>query len=69
MYHRGMGVPKDIVQGHMWLNLAASGLSPDEKRDRAVRKREKIAESMTPAQIAQAQRGAAEWLEKHERKK
>ncbi len=64
MYSKGQGVPQDYVQAHMWYNLAASRLPPGSDRDRAVKNREFIAEKMTPAQIAEAQRLAREWKPK-----
>ena len=47
---------KDFVQAHMWFNLAAAqGYKPgDEGRDG-------IAEFMTPAEVAEAQRLAGKW--------
>jgi hypothetical protein len=59
LYIRGDGVPQDYVLAHMWLNLAASqGYTP------AQRYRNDLAEKMTPAQIAEAQRLAREWKPK-----
>jgi hypothetical protein len=56
MYLAGVGVPRDNVQAYMWLNLsAARGIK------RAAEERDKLAQSMTPAQIAQAQKLAREW--------
>ena len=61
-YWAGLGVTQDYVQAHMWFNLAAT--RGGEQRDRAVRNRDDVAESMTPAQIAEAQRLAREWRPK-----
>jgi len=56
MYYRGYGVTKDNVQAYMWLNLAAMrGL------ETARTLRDRLAEKMTPAQLAEAQRLAREW--------
>ncbi len=66
MYEKGQGVPQDYVQAHMWYNLAASHFAPGSDRDRAVKNRDIIAEKMTPAQIAEAQRLAREWKPKPE---
>lgn len=63
MYEDGQGAPQDYVQAHMWFNLAAA--SPDSPKtaiDDAVRGRERVASKMNPAQIAEAQRLAADWL-------
>ena len=50
------GVPITHVQAYMWLNLAAAGGIDDAAKGRDV-----VAEKMTPAQIAEAQRQAREW--------
>ncbi len=66
MYRNGRGVPRDYVQAHMWLNLAASGLSASDAwgRNIAVEFRDLAASKMTPAQIAEAQKLAREWKPK-----
>jgi hypothetical protein len=46
----------------MWLNLAASTATNAETRDDAAKKRDEVATKMTPAQIAEAQRMAREWV-------
>ncbi len=59
MYDLGLGVPQDDVQAHMWLSLAAAqGNEPARKL------RDILAEGMTPAQLAEAQRLAREWKAK-----
>ncbi len=74
MYKNGKGVPQDFVQAHMWFNLAASTpcvsangvVDPfcDVSGARAASSREEVATKMTPAQIAEAQRMASEWVPK-----
>lgn len=59
-YWHGMGVLRDYVQAYMWLNLAAA-----QGRDTSIRHRADIADHMTPAQIAEAQQRAREWLDNH----
>ncbi len=59
MYRKGRGVRQDYVQAHMWVNLAAA--QGDEKARKA---RDKLAEQLTPAQIAEARRLAREWKPK-----
>ncbi len=59
MYSKGRGVPQDDVQAHMWVNLAAA---PDIENARKTK--DILAERMTPAQIAEAQRLAREWKPK-----
>jgi TPR repeat protein len=59
MYDEGEGVPKNIVQAHKWYSLAArNGDKP------APQLRDLIANKMTPAQIAEAQKLAQEWKPK-----
>ena len=57
MYGKGVGVPQDYIQAHMWFNLA--GAEGDNYPYRDI-----IAKSMTPAQIADAQKLAREWMPK-----
>ena len=66
MYLQGQGVPQDYIEAHKWFNLAASK-SSGKGYDVAVNSREGIAEKMTPAQIAEAQRLAREWAKTHEK--
>ena len=62
-YYNGEGVPQDYLQAHMWVNLAASK-SQGEKNEKYAKARKLIAEEMTSAQIAEAQRLAREWKPK-----
>ncbi len=59
MYLKGRGVPQACVQAHMWVNLAAAQGIEDARKARDL-----LAEQMTPAQIAEAQRLAREWKPK-----
>ncbi len=59
MYLRGRGVPQDDVQAHMWFNLSAA-----HGMETARTLRDRLAEKMTPAQLADAQRLAREWTPK-----
>ena len=57
MYLNGLGVPQDHVLAHMWFNLSAA-----RGNELAGSVRKVIGKtSMTPAQIAEAQRLAREW--------
>ena len=60
MYVFGLGVPKDYIQAHTWFSLGATkdGDDASENRDIAAKK-------MTPTEIAEAERLAQEWMEKH----
>ncbi len=57
-YARGQGVPQDYIRAYKWLNLAAAKGQPFAKD------RDFVAGSMTAAQIAEAQKLAAEWSPK-----
>src|SRR5215469_1269834 len=59
MYTKGQGVLQDYIQAHMWYNLSAAH---GEKR--SAETRDALAQKMTPAQIAEAQRLAREWKPK-----
>jgi TPR repeat protein len=56
LYAQGEGVAQDSVQAYVWLTLAASGGDPAMLQDRDL-----VARKMTPAQLADAQKRAAEW--------
>jgi len=56
MYEIGQGVPQDYVLAYMWANLAASTGS-----EKAGKNRDVIATSMTPNQLAEAQKLSREW--------
>lgn len=57
IYSTGNGAEVDLVEAHKWFNLAAlrgSEAAKDCRRE--------LAEQMSSAQIAEAQRAAREWL-------
>jgi TPR repeat protein len=58
-YRDGIGVPKNPVAAYVWLSLAAS-----QGERFAEKSRNDLQESMTPAQIAEAQKLVAEWKPK-----
>ena len=59
MYDEGQGVSKNFVQAYKWYSLAATnGDKP------ATLLRDSLANQMTPAQIAEAQKLAQEWKPK-----
>jgi uncharacterized protein len=64
IYANGHGVPQDYVRAHMWFNIAAAAAAADASdvsvRD-ALKWRDLVATRMTPAQVAEARRLAAEW--------
>ena len=55
MYENGRGVPQDSVQALMWFNIAAS-----QGNERAAESLKQFSKSMTPAQIAEAEKLARE---------
>jgi uncharacterized protein len=60
MYERGRGVVQDYIQAHKWFNIAgAIGFEKSRKS------RDSVAKKMTPAQIAEAQKLAREWMAAH----
>lgn len=61
MYGNGLGVPQDFVEAYMWWDLAAAGVK------NAMENRDIAAKRMSPDQIAEAQRLAREWTEKHKK--
>ena len=56
LYVQGLGVIQDYVEGHKWLNLAAS-----RGEIAALAERDAVAAKMTPQQMAAAQERAAAW--------
>jgi hypothetical protein len=59
-YSTGRGVAADMVAAHKWFNLAAARGNAD-----AARYRRELACEMTPADVAEAQRQAREWISLH----
>ena len=57
MYANGEGVLQDNVYAHMWFNIASSNGSENNRKNRDV-----VAEKMTPAQLAEAQKLARECI-------
>ena len=57
MYSVGRDVPVDLVAAHKWFNLAAVKGNAE-----AIRLRREIANQMSDAEIAAAQRAARDWL-------
>ena len=57
MYSVGRDVPVDLISAHKWFNLAAVRGNRE-----AIRLRREIADQMSDAEIAAAQRAARDWL-------
>jgi uncharacterized protein len=60
MYSTGGPVPADMVAAHKWFNIAAMAGNAE-----AARLRREIAEEMSEAEIAAAQRAARAWMTRH----
>ncbi len=60
IYATGRMVEADPVAAHMWFNLAALHGHAEAAEERRL-----LADELTPAEIARAQRLAREWLEAH----
>lgn len=59
MYARGQGVSRDVIQAHMWYDLAVANRALG-----AVEARDALAQQMTPPMIAEAEKLAQEWKPK-----
>jgi TPR repeat protein len=57
MYSVGRDAPIDLVSAHKWFNLAAV-----KGNTEAIRLRREVADQMSDAEIASAQRAARDWL-------
>ena len=66
MYKLGQGVPENKVLAYMWFSVAVSRSYYPENRKATIARRT-VADKMTPAEIAEAQRLAQEWAPKKER--
>jgi TPR repeat protein len=64
MYEHGEGVPKDLVQAHKWVSLAASSGRPKAREVLTRMERD-----MTKKQQAEADKLAREWYEAHRHEK
>lgn len=60
LHQLGLGVPEDTVEAFKWFALAV-----DSGREEAAIFREEVAQQMTPAQIAEADRRAEAWRSAH----
>ena len=60
MYGNGLGVPKDFVKAYMWYHIAS-----ESGHRGALGKRDFTKNHMTPAQVAEAQKLAQDWMDTH----
>jgi hypothetical protein len=66
-YSPGSGIPKDYIEAHKWMSLAAARATGDDQK-RFADARDSLAKVMTPVQIAKAQKRAAEWTAAFEKR-
>ncbi len=59
-YCLGRGVKQDLIQAHMWFNIAALRGHKEARQYRS-----ELAAEMTRQEIAEAQRKAREWVSRH----
>jgi TPR repeat protein len=65
MYAKGAaGMAQDLIAARMWLSLAAERAENAYAHDLVTKERDTLSASMTPAEIAEAQRRAIEWRAK-----
>jgi hypothetical protein len=64
MYVAGRGVTPDYIQAYKWYAIAASTQTDKAKNDEAVKNRDRVAQSMRPQHLAEAQRLVREWKPK-----
>jgi TPR repeat protein len=60
IYSTGREVAADLIAAHKWFNLAAVRGVPE-----AATYRQEVAREMSAADVAEAQRAAREWLQRH----
>ena len=65
IYSGGTGIAQDHVQAYMWYSIAAAHTGEEWLAAIAGTNRDVLAARMTPADIAEAKRLAAEWMAKH----
>ena len=66
LLEHGQGVLQNRIEAHKWMNLAAARAS-SEYQPSFAEGRDRVAASMSPADIAEAQKRAREWLEAFDR--
>jgi hypothetical protein len=67
-YNPGSKIPKDHIEAHKWMSLAAARATGGDQK-RFADARDSLAEVMTPEQIAEAQKRASEWTAAFEKRK
>lgn len=67
-YVRGIDIPRDYIMAYKWLNLAAPRIDDNKQRRLCSEMRDDVSSLMTRSEIAEAQKLAREWMEKHSKK-
>ena len=65
LYFGGQGVPQDYVRAYAWFNIAAAQGPPARQFSAVKDSMDNVANLMTPAQIAEAQKLSRELWEKY----
>jgi len=65
MYGNGREIPQDLVQAHMWSNLAAVYSTDPAERDMALVNRDNFEWLMTAEQLVSADKKVREWAAQH----
>lgn len=67
IYSQGSGITQDLVQAHMWLNLAGTSKEEVSQQNKAIAEnnRKAVEANMTSKQIEEARALASKWLEEH----
>jgi len=60
-YRDGVGIPKDFVKAHKWLNLAVSRLPSGNQQKQAQKDLDNLERVMTPEQVGEAHKLARDW--------
>jgi len=60
-YFFGQGVPQDFTSAHLWFNIAAARVPNEADRTLASERRADLEATMSPEQLAEAQRLARDW--------
>lgn len=68
MYAAGAGVRQDYVEADMWRTIAAARATGEDQQKFSA-SRASLAQKMTPAQLAEAQKRATEWIAAFEKRK
>jgi len=66
MYANGQGVPVNVVESYVWLDLAAKTWSGKRQQD-AEKARDLVAGHLNPTDLATAQAQSSKWIADHQK--